>query len=310
MQISLEKLIILLISVTVFFSCVRNEIARNKGSQDLLKEGLSYIDEGKTEKAEESLRKSVEADPSNSRAREALSSLYASQVGINLSNMSDSILKASDLLSESKLTQLEKQSAEYLATFLSKLTPSENEVDKKLKELQELTKKISEVLSGTRFLTTIFFVVPELTDEQLVILDKAISILRDGAIAPQDREEGNRMYLAFLGSIRVVNYLKRAAGEVTFSVDSFVAHLCKSDPEPMRTIVSELKQSLVYMEEGLVISPTDPQTSHRKRRQRLQGFVTTLLEKDAWLSIDSLFTEDSLTRNFIQEYSKEICKPQ
>lgn len=266
-----------------------------KSSRASLRTALIALDHGDDGSAEQALRESLSQDPLNGRARVVLSSLYAKQAGITLKDWYDPILESAGHINSRLKTYQDSSAliddiAETLRLASESTKASLSETESRIRDrVEDLTKGAAKFLVGANVVLEVFNNVPFLSEEQLHKLDRAIEVLREEGV-PLSRTEENRIYLSVLSLMRLVNHMKRLMGDpnnLNFTVQK--EKLCSLDSVALKNHLREVRKSLVYVEEGLVVDPNDPETVQRLSREKMQAFVTRFLNSPYWEKLDDMF---------------------
>ena len=279
------------------------ERSSEERSRELLREGLEAQRSGDDGLAQVKLEASLKADALNPRARTALASLHAGRAGIVFSKLVEPLYEAASQLDsdqKSFIDQLGKAKAEEVdnrlkvqaaAAASAKVAPGAlpsnaagASADLRDREFvartRELLTQTSSFLSQMNFFLAVFNIIPNVDATARPHLEKAIAVLRADAYIAADRSEEPRIYLALLGSVRLIADLRTLVGKPTLKAGSFTDFeriLCELPRERLSAATDEIRKSLLYMEEGLTPSPGDPDTSKRRKRKRLQEAVTSVL---------------------------------
>lgn len=292
---------------------------RAQQSRALLREGIAAMDKGNMAEAEDKLTRAVEIDPLHERARVVLASFHAGQAGFVMSSLADPLFKAaSELEGQSKglLAQARDLQVEALTGRIEKpLSAVDAQAAKRADEAKEklkaFTKDASEFVSNMQLLLVVLNTFPYLPKDRLARLDKAIHILRAGGLVPSARSEEVRVYLAVLGAVRFVHGLKSVMGDAALdagNLDKLKATLCALTRGAIKDQMLEIRTSLNFVEEGLVVVPTDPDTSKRKSRKRIQEFVSKILSSGVLGSIERITDPQTEDGKAADELSRLYCQ--
>lgn len=275
-------------------------------SRELLVEGLEAQRAGDEALAKERMERALEVDPLNGRARTALASLHAGKAGVVLSQLVDPIYKASEELdspSNAILEDLQKAKAQELEEKFkaTRTTPgaqgqTQAQAQSSLAEAQSVLREFGSALTQANLAVVVLNTIPIVSAESLVHLDAGLAVLRDESIAPSARDEETRLYLAILAAVRFVSDFRTLLGKTSFKVgdiEAFRTTLCTLPRSRLRASVVDMRRSLTHMEEGLTPSKDDPDTSKRRKRKRLQEFVSRMLMNEAIAKAEEIFKEAS-----------------
>ena len=97
-----------------------------------------------------------------------------------------------------------------------------------------------------------------------------------------------RVYLSLLSTLRFVSYAKKLFGDLSMlNFSGNRNRLCHLEGADFINSVKEIRKSLTYFEEGMTIGPTDPKTSHRKSREKIQAKLAEVLAAPIWSKFES-----------------------
>ena len=279
-----------------------------------LRAAMIALDKGDEKTAESELTQSLSADPMNNRARTTLASLYAKQSGLSLQDWLSPFWDAGREL-QGRLHTVQQSSQmidEVTADIDASAGADQESLGKKEWDIRQHVAQIAgdaaKISLGSSVLLDVFQSIPYLSDAQLVKLDKAIAVLRVDGVAPADRDEEQRVYLSVLSFVRLINHLKRILGDSpTYDINSQRDKVCALDIPTLKEQLNQIHISLTMLEEGLTISPRDPQTSQRAARAKVQEFVTSSLLSPAWDHLQDIFDPSTLDGQAAGLYSKRVC---
>jgi hypothetical protein len=262
------------------------------------------------------MEEALAVDPGNGRARAALASLHAGEAGIVLARLVDPLYKASEDLDAPQAALVEERRrahARDVEESMSKnraTSAADARSRKALNDIKNVLDEAGAFLANANLALIVFDTLPRVSVERTESLEKAIAVLRDGSVAPGARDEETRLYLAILGGIRFVGGVRTILGTDTFAAGDFLrfrSRLCAQTDAPLRAALADARTSLGYMEEGLTHSPDDPDTSKRRRRKRLQEFVTKFLTNGVFARADVLFDPRSQIGGAAREVADAWC---
>lgn len=281
-------------------------------SKNHLRSALIALDAGDDATAERELNEALSTDPLNDRARTTLASVYAKQAGIGLREWLDPFWSAGQQISSSSKSYsrtlgIIDESLETAKAFSNSIDSKLSEEERKIRDrVLTFTSVLSKFTLGASISIDIFQAIPFLSANQLSRLDKAIHVLR--ANETSYRSEEIRVYLAVLSFVRMVNHMKRLLGdENTYSMIPNRDKLCKLNADTLKEHLTEVRTSLQYVEEGLVVLPNDPATKQRQIRQNMQRYVTSFLTSPVWEQIDTLFDQNTIEGHSAFIFSKRFC---
>ncbi len=288
------------------------DLSMEEKSNEYLRDALVALDEGKEVEAERLLKLCLQYNPQNTEAEIHLSSLYAKQAGIKVSDWLDPLYDSIEELEDR--AQYLKAIAETIREggipdTSNGVEESDISSNESLEKSQKIVTEIFQLSSSVLILAKIFNAVPNLSDESLQKLDKSIDVLRKRHISPLSRPEESRVYLAILSVIRLVNYTKRLVGDHIADFNFDKNRMCALDSDGFRNKIYEIKRSLRMMEEGLTVHPEAEATSLREARSQLRGFITDILKNNIWLNLDNMLNPDAPEGKLAKQIvRKNICK--
>lgn len=290
-------------------------------SREELKKGLIALDNGDEAGAQASFEASLQADPSNSKARTALASIEAKRAGVALKEWLDPLLSAGKQM-DSKLRFYRDSSAavaDISATMQQAKQdqqPAAGEVDsegreKLKKRILGVHKAVGKAAVGAIILIDTFHGVPYLKPEQIAGLDRAIQILKDENPEPARRSEEVKVYLSVLSMVRLIHFTRSFLGNFDQeAVQLFTAksRFCNADSSEARESVMHIRDSIFLLEESLRFE-TPPTDGPRKARYKLHGFVKKYLAGDDWNDVELFFQRGSEQNQTAMRYFDRFCGP-
>lgn len=276
-------------------------------SNDHLRNAMQSLTSGDDQMAEQELKSSLAADPTNERARTNLASVYAKRAGVSLTEWITILKDGADTL-KSKKADLRKTSK--LFTSLQKKADDIAQGDTSdllnQAEFSKTMAAISKISLNIQTILDVFQDAKLLSAEQMSQLDLAIDLLRDGE--PAQRSEESRLYLSVLSIVRLVNTTRVLVGRGQIALGELDrAAVCDVGSEDLRIRLENVKRSLSYLAEGLVTVSSDGSSKERHAREKIRDSIQEILEADLWGQLDALFNADSKDGQAFREGVNLVC---
>lgn len=276
---------VLLLTLVLLVGCTRSvtsEDSRGSPSQNHLRKAMLLLAEKKEVEAQQEFEQSLKWDPTNSKARTAYASLIAKQAGLDLSVWLD------------PLTEIMRRFSQFEAKVNLPAVTSLRTPGDPSQEAKEFIADLMKHAQAFSLFLDVFSKLPFLGGAQVSKLDSAIALLRADKLASTERSEESRVYLTLLATIRLVSFTKLLLGEGSvISIDAYKFRLCAMKPQEFIDSAMQIRHSLQFLEEGLVIGAKDPDTSQRKAREKVQKQISKILAHPLWASLESYFNVET-----------------